>query len=623
VGLLAVVVGVAVASHALQLQQMLLTQRLDWIALAATAAAVTICLWDRSSRLALPGLYGLALLAVGMGLCARGITSREFCHAAAIELAALVLAAAALGAVLPEFKGTWQALRIPHDDRRWPANWLPAAQAVAAGTVALLSLWISLDFTFDGITHQASGWPLGRLAGPLAVALLLPAAVLVATRTRQRWREGWQQAALGLGLLILCELGCVWLVPQREPSWVWLHRSVVLMVAAVVMTLVAGLGLRRLLPETSDWTESGRKITRLFGGLALLTLAAVLVQEGLFFKDLKTGTPMAWPAMVAVGLALAALIAACIAFAVRPDWDPLGLDERQRQVYVYAAEVLAGLIGLHIFLAMPWLFTRGLVRRFWMLILMAVAFAGSGLSEWFQRRHVPVLSEPLRKTALLLPLAPAIGYWFMKGTTGETWFLGHASPAMWFLMGLFYGWMALNKRSIWLGTLAVLAGNTGLWTLWGRLDIDIYEHPQLWLIPIALAALVAEYLNHDRLDRAQSAALRYLALSAIYVSSTADMFIAGVGKDVLTPLILMFLSVFGALAGILLRIRSFLYLGVTFLVLDIVTMVSYAAIHPQTRWIAYVCGIALGIAVLILVGIFEKRRNDILAAMERLKDWEG
>ena len=258
-----------------------------------------------------------------------------------------------------------------------------------------------------------------------------------------------------------------------------------------------------------------------------------------------------------------------------------------------------------------------------MLIVMGVAFVGAGLSELFHRRRMPVLSQPLEWTALLLPLAPAIGYWFMKGTTGETWFLGHASPTMWLLMGLFYGFMAINKRSIWLGTLAVLSGNTGLWVLWSRLDIDIYEHPQLWLIPIALAALVAEYLNHDRLDKAQSAAVRYLALGMIYISSTADMFIAGVGQDVLTPLILMVLSVLGALAGIFLRVRSFLYLGVAFLVLDIVSMVWYAAVDQRIWWVAAACGIALGAAILAMAMFWEKRRNDVLAAVEWFKDWEG
>jgi len=655
VGLLAGVVALAVASHAFSLDHVLVTQRLDWIALAATAAAVVLSLWDRSSRLALPGLYYLALAAVGMGLSAREVVAREFCHPAAIDLAAFVLVTAGLAVSLPRLTGVWQALRIPasgwlvadrHRTLVWwrskalvgdapeclipgaalryaPAtDWLPAAQGVVAAVVAGLSVWISLDFAFDGITHPTLGWLSGRIPGPLAAALLLPAAILSAGRTRDRWRRGWQQAALGLGLVVLTELGFVWLVPQGEPSWVWLHRSVILMVAAVVMTLLAGLGLRPLLPETSDWIHSGRKVTRLFAALALLMLAVVLAQEGLLF-DLENGTPMEWPATVVVGLALAALAAGCIGCAVRPDWDPLGLDDRQRQVYVYAAEAFLGLIALHIWLTMPWLFTRGLVRRFWMLIVMAIALVGAGLSEWFHRRRVPILSQPLERTALVLPLVPAIGYWFMQATTAETWFLGQASPATWLLMGLFYGLMAVHRRSLWLGGLAILAGNTGLWVLWDRLDVEIYEHPQLWLIPIALAALAAEYLNHDRLQKAQSTAVRYLALSVIYASSTADMFMTGLEEwHFLMPLILMVLAVIGALAGILLRVRSFLYLGVTFLALDVVTMVWYAAVQQRIWWIAAVCGIALGIAVLILVGVFEKRRNDILAAVERLKDWE-
>lgn len=630
VGLLAVVVAAAAVSHALAWQQTLVIQRLDWIALAAATVAVTICLWDRSSRLALPGLYDLGLLTLGMGLCARGLLKHEFCQAAAIELAAWVLAAAVLGVLLPRLAGVWRLLRIHHDDRRWPHDWLPAAQAVAAATVVVLSVWISLDFDFHDMTHGALGWRLGRSAGPLATALLLPAAILAAGRAADRWRDLWQQATLGLGLLILSELGFVWLVPQREPSWLWMHRSVVLMVAAVVMTLVASLGLRRLLPETSDWVTAGRRITPVLGGLALLMLAVVLIQEGMLSWRMQEGM-LSWrmgavamtpPAIVVVTVSLSALVAACLGFAAVPRWDPLGLTERGRTAYVYAAEALVALTGLHLWLTVPWLFDLGFVEKYWMLIVMAVAFVGAGLSELFHRRRMPVLSEPLRRTALLLPLAPAIGYWLMKGTTGQTWFLGDASPALWFLMGLFYGFMAVNRRSIWLGTLAVLAGNTGLWVLWPRLEIPIYEHPQLWLIPIALSALVAEYLHHDRLDRAQGTAVRYLALSVIYLSSTADMFIAEIGKDLVTPLVLMFLASLGALAGIFLRVRSFLYLGVAFLVLDIVTMVWHAAVQRQMWWIAAACGIVLGAAILALAMFWEKRRNDLLAAVERFKHWE-
>ena len=43
---------------------------------------------------------------------------------------------------------------------------------------------------------------------------------------------------------------------------------------------------------------------------------------------------------------------------------------------------------------MPWLF-QGYLIHYWMLIVMAVAFAGAGLGEWFQRRRLAVLCAAL------------------------------------------------------------------------------------------------------------------------------------------------------------------------------------------------------------------------------------
>ena len=78
----------------------------------------------------------------------------------------------------------------------------------------------------------------------------------------------------------------------------------------------------------------------------------------------------------------------------------------------------------------------------------------------------------------------------------------------------------------------------------------------------------------------------------------------------------------GVLTGILLRVRSFLYLGATFLLLDLISMIWYAAVDLRHTWIWYACGIILGAAIIALFAVFEKRRNDVLAAVERFKDWE-
>jgi hypothetical protein len=148
------------------------------------------------------------------------------------------------------------------------------------------------------------------------------------------------------------------------------------------------------------------------------------------------------------------------------------------------------------------------------------------------------------------------------------------------------------------------------------------HYPQLWLIPPALATLVAEFLHRRRLNDAQRTAIRYMALSVIYVSSTSDMYIAGLGNDWRLPLVLMVLAVGGVMLGILLRVRSFLYLGTTFLLVDVSSLLWYAVVDLRQAWILYVSGIALGVAILALFAMFEKRRNDVRAAVERLRQWQ-
>ena len=396
-----------------------------------------------------------------------------------------------------------------------------------------------------------------------------------------------------------------------------------LLVAATLITLLSSSGLSRILPSATGWCASGRRIAPGFAGLALLALVAVLAQESMLY-DHPGGVPLSLAETLIVGAALVGLVAACLSAAIVPGLDRLGLSERGRTVYVYAAELLAVLLFVHFWLTMPELFQWDIIRDWWMLIVMGVAFAGAALSEVFHRRRMPVLSEPLEWTAFGLPVLPAIGFWFVPERFGMLGIAGR-SPAAWLLVGVFYAVSAVigrpAGRAIPSG-LAALALNMGLWVFWSQQGIGILDHPQLWLIPVGLCVLVAEYLNHDRLTPAQSGTIRYLALGLIYVSSTVDMLHAGIGNSVWLPLALMFLCVAGVLTGILLRIQSFLILGITFLFVLIGTMVEYAAFDLDQIWVLWACGLATATAIIALFAVFEKRRNDVLRAAEKFKTWE-
>jgi hypothetical protein len=262
------------------------------------------------------------------------------------------------------------------------------------------------------------------------------------------------------------------------------------------------------------------------------------------------------------------------------------------------------------------------MRRYWMLIVMGVAFLGTGLSELFHRRKMPVLSEPLERTAVLLPLLPAIGFW-LPGPRELASGLAGSSPAVWFLVASFYGVLAATRRSIAFTALSVLAGNLGLWVLWHRLGWGFFNHPQIWLIPVALAALVAEHLNRDRLTTAQSTGLRYFALGVVYVSSAAEFMILNrVGESLVLPLVLILLSLLGVLAGVVLRIQSYVYLGVTFLGLVIVTMIWHAAVDRHQTWVLWLSCIALGSVIIALFALYEKHRVRFLGALRQFRQWE-
>ena len=441
--------------------------------------------------------------------------------------------------MLPRLKPVGRLLRIPDVPERWPVEWYMQAQAVLFAVGAVLAAWVSLDAAFDATSGQAALFGLaGRMGSGLSGSLLLATAVVMAALASDSWRSWWQYASLAAGVLLLACVGWASLnlaagTPTGDAPW--LHRSVILLAAAVPLLLLGGLGLGWMLPSESDWIAAGRRMTPILGVLTLLALLAVLVQERMLFVPVAVPLGSVAPAiamvspwispwaLVVVAVALLGLVVGCLICALTPRWDPLQLSDRVRTAYVYAAEALLALIGLHLRITLPGLFALHLLRYYWMLIVMVIAFCGAGLSVLFHRRRMPILSEPLERTALWLPVLPPIGSLFIKNyANASVWFLGGSGPAFWLMMGLFYGVMAWRKRSLGLAALGILTSNMGLWVLWHRCGWGFVDYPQLWLIPPALAVLVAEHLYRRRLSDSQRAAIRYLALSVIYISSTTE-----------------------------------------------------------------------------------------------------
>jgi hypothetical protein len=387
---------------------------------------------------------------------------------------------------------------------------------------------------------------------------------------------------------------------------------VLTVMALSVAVVVYGFALVKFLQRENEWTRAAARLVPPLAVLTVMLILAVLGMEVVAYVE-RGEVNIAMPALVAIGIALVGLIAAALAAALLPGRDPLGLSERGRTLYVYAAEGLGALLFVHIRVTMPWLFT-GWFQQFWPLIVMAVAFIGVGFGELFGRRRQRVLSEPLHNTGALLPLLPVIGFWFVESRVNYSLLL--------LSIGVLYASLSVLRKSMLYGALAALAANGSLWYLLHDKDgLSFLDHPQLWLIPPALSALIAGYINRARLTPQQSAALRYASAIVIYVSSTMDIFINGVAEAPWLPAVLAGLSILGVLAGIMLRVRAFLYLGTAFLVVAILTIIWHAG--RQHTWIYFVFGIVVGALLLAIFGLFEKRRNDVLRMVDELKHWQA
>jgi hypothetical protein len=171
-------------------------------------------------------------------------------------------------------------------------------------------------------------------------------------------------------------------------------------------------------------------------------------------------------------------------------------------------------------------------------------------------------------------------------------------------------------------SMAALAANGSLWYLLFRAEgLGLTQHPQLWFIPPAVCVLAAVHLNREYLSEAQAAVIRYLAATTIYVASTADVFLNGVAQAPWLPAVLGLFSILGVLAGILLRIRGFLYLGTAFLGLALLTVIWHAAVERHQTWVWWVCGIVSGAVLIAVFAVMEKKRDELLRVAEKLSEW--
>jgi hypothetical protein len=573
---------------------------LTWLSFLSVTTLIVACLFDRYAKYAVVALYTLGLVACAIVLAELDLTPTRFAWSATIILSVYSLCVALVW--------HWRRPLIEfatrhHVPERMKADatqlqWLSAFTGIAFATIGVLAYSIDLKFVDFGLRVTAA---LAFLAQFLTVGMLAEGVEAKDSR----------RAAIVIAVIGAIFVGWSWLTPGINSTW--LNRSVILMVVVFGLTALYALVLDKLTARFSEWTGAARACVPWLLGAGVLALFFCLGTEVRYQLDF--GAVLIHPlALITIGVTLLAAVVISVLFALSPNHDPLGLSERGRMKYVYAGEVMLALLFLHIRLTMPWLFT-GFIERYWPLVVMSIAYFGVVTSEALRRRQLLVLAKPLERTGAFVPLIPVLGFWIVTSEVDFTVLL--------FIVGGLYGLLSILRRSFGFGLVAALAGNAGLWYAFQRTeDYQFLQHPQLWLVPVAVSVLIAAYLNEEKLTEDQMAGVRYLSLVTIYVSSTADIFINGVANSPWLPLILGSFSLAGVFAGILFRIRGLLFLGSIFLLLSIVTMIWYASANFGWTWLWYVAGIVTGATIIFMFAVFEKKRSEVLRVVDGLKEWD-
>ena len=598
-GLLALVLAAGLAAD-LESRVLVTTSTFGWLACSATLAAMIACLWDEWMRRSVLGLYLAGLTASGMLVDRFNLEPRWLVWTGTIVLAAYGLATSYLWSRRQGVIRLATQLFVPSPAALLNSQiWIVPANGLLALAVVVLGFYIQLTYVEVSL----------RL---LAAQAILVQALAIGLLARGERSGELQYAALSAGALGAVAFAWSWLQPGASgtpPNY-----AVAALVALVAVVALYGFGLSKFIRRENAWTTAAQRLAPVLIAVGAVDVLVVLSMEAAYYAR-GQAIPIGWGGILTTALTLPAVAVCCLAAALIPGRDPLQLSEHGRTAYVYAAEALLGLFFLHIRVTMPWLF-RGLFAQYWPLVVILLAFLGVALSEVFRRQRRHVLAEPLERTGAMLPLLPVLGFWFAPAEV-------HFSVLM-LAVGGVYAALSAMRRSFGFGVLAALAANGGLWYFLHHTGATgLLEHPQLWLIPPSLCVLVAAYLNQDRLNESQMTSLRYLAAGTLYVSSTADIFLNGVANAPYLPLVLGALALAGIFAGILLRVRGFLFLGTGFLMLALLTIIWYAAVDLDQTWIWAVSGIVTGVLIIALFAVFEKKRQDILRLVDQLKQWEA
>ena len=493
---------------------------------------------------------------------------------------------------------------------RHALGWMPAVHTSASLLALVPSILLVLSFEERTMRVAATILPF------IGALTILPIAF-------ERHMSGFRYVGLSLisstlVLLWWADLPSAWSVTGVEGAWLFVHRAF----AAFVLLGILYPVLAQLVRNKESWETPLMYIGWAAFGIGA-TIGVIMLggQAGKVWNavaaNASTGTK--WMTLVA----WAAIAARLLQFAARPFSTDRLATETTRKAAVYLAEVSLALLCGGCYYHYPDLFS-GIFVKWWPLVVFAIAMISAGIGEWLQRLNQRIIADPVGRSSLLLPIIPLVGVWWFH-TEGSEWLWSDWGRYSFLLLSasLIYGIQGWLRASL---GLRALAAGLVLFSFWAFLQsnpsLQFTEHPQFWILPPSLAALLFVEFNRTRLAASVVVATRYLAILMAYLSSTAEVFLKAFEGQLWQPMLLLVLALAGVAAGIVMRVRAFLYCGLAFTMIALLAMVWHAQQAIGQVWPWWAFGIATGISLIVMLGYFEKNRPQVVAYLEQFKRWE-
>ena len=246
------------------------------------------------------------------------------------------------------------------------------------------------------------------------------------------------------------------------------------------------------------------------------------------------------------------------------------------------------------------------------IVLTALGYLDLGIAEVLERLERKTYARPVRFFSLLVPGLPLLQL------------IGTRHPdeiGMFHLMaaGTFYGiacgGSALEDprlcggRDLQRGPLGALEPS----------GLDSSSHPQFFLVPVGLSTILFAEVNRRDLGRTNVNTIRTVGLTIVYLSLAAPIWqYESFGAWVT----LLIGSLVGVFVGIGLRLQTFLWMGLTTFVLDVLYEMGRVSLdYALAKWAIM---LALGIALVLFVVLNEKKRivNTMWLYFDQARLWE-